>query len=699
MKPRRDSKRKRPVESPARVAAEWSPAVVAGALFVFALAARAIYLAQIADAPFTAILMGDAKAYDAWALQISAGDWIGHDVFYQAPLYPYFLGAIYAIAGHSVLAVRVAQAVLGSIAVVLIAQAASRLISRRAGLIAGIVAALYPTAIFFDGLIQKTALDAFLTAIVLWLLSGVLTAANSRGRWIALGVALAALSLTRENALALVLVVGIWSVAGAPGAADNDVRGRRMANTAAFVAGLALLLAPVALRNYAVGGGFYLTTSQFGSNLYLGNNPYTDGTAGSLIAGRGSAEYERQDATDIAERAAGHPLTPGEISSYWTSRTLAFIRAEPMHWARLMLRKTALLWNSYEAFDTESQESYAEYSTLLRALAVVGHFGILVPLAAAGVLVTWPQRRRLSIIYTIALTYAASVVLFFIYARYRDPLVPFLLLFASAALAHGFETWRATSGRSRGLAVAALAAIIVATNWPLLSASETRAVSEHNLAAALQSEGRADDAIAHYRRAIEIKKDYAPSYSNLGAALMAKGETGAAIDAYRQAIAIAPDLADAHFNLGNALMARGDAASAATEFERARELGGSAVDVETNLGLALSESGQRDAAIAALQRAIALSPNNLTAHYALGRAFLESQRANDAIEQLRIAASNPNATADMINDYGIALISSGRLDDAISAFERATAKDPQSVEARNNLAAARADRARAGLTR
>ena len=32
--------------------------------------------------------MGDSHAYDAWAQRIAAGDWVGGDVFYQAPLYP-----------------------------------------------------------------------------------------------------------------------------------------------------------------------------------------------------------------------------------------------------------------------------------------------------------------------------------------------------------------------------------------------------------------------------------------------------------------------------------------------------------------------------------------------------------------------------------------------------------------------------------
>jgi hypothetical protein len=41
-----------------------------------------------------------------------------------------------------------------------------------------------------------------------------------------------------------------------------------------------------------------------------GNNPYTDGTAGSPLAGRGAAEYERQDAIALAERATGRTQSP-----------------------------------------------------------------------------------------------------------------------------------------------------------------------------------------------------------------------------------------------------------------------------------------------------------------------------------------------------------------------------------------------------
>src|SRR5204863_433542 len=79
--------------------------------------------------PFFTVLLGDSRAYDQWAQRIAGGDWIGREVFYQAPLYPYFLAVLYAIAGRHLLLVRTVQAIIGSAACVLLGLAARRLIS------------------------------------------------------------------------------------------------------------------------------------------------------------------------------------------------------------------------------------------------------------------------------------------------------------------------------------------------------------------------------------------------------------------------------------------------------------------------------------------------------------------------------------------------------------------------------------------
>ena len=210
--------------------------------------------------------------------------------------------------------------------------------------------ALYAPAIFFDGLLQKAVLDVFFICLALWILSGCMPAAGDAteakatpSRWLALGAAMGALSLTRENALVLVAVIGLWALVGRPaGRSEGDRQTERRVQkrtirrplwgvgaALSFAVGLALILLPVAARNYAVGGGFYLTTSQFGPNFYIGNHAGSDGTYASLRPGRGAPEYERQDATDLAELATGRRLSPAEVSSYWTDRAVDFITTQP----------------------------------------------------------------------------------------------------------------------------------------------------------------------------------------------------------------------------------------------------------------------------------------------------------------------------------------------------------------------------------
>ena len=134
------------------------------------------------------------------------------------------------------------------------------------------------------------------------------------------------LALTRENALVFIVVILLDCCGNGDSASGADVPKRC---GGVLRPALALVLVPVAARNAYVGGGFYITTSQFGPNFYIGNNPKADGTYQSLRFGRGAPEYERQDATELAERALGRTLTPAEVSSYWTDQALDFIVSQP----------------------------------------------------------------------------------------------------------------------------------------------------------------------------------------------------------------------------------------------------------------------------------------------------------------------------------------------------------------------------------
>jgi len=618
-------------------------------VFAIALLVRLLYIWQIRSSPFFDTLLGDARAYDEWAQRIAGGDWIGRDVFYQAPLYPYFLGTLYTIFGRDLTVVRVAQAILGSSACVLLALAARRFFSDTVGFVAGLMLALYAPALFFDGLLQKTTLDVFFVCLSLWLIARI---SDRPGGWIGLGIAMGLLVLTRENALALVVVLVGWALW------KHTAR-----SAAAFAAGLAIVLMPVGIRNKVVGGEFLLTTSQFGANFYMGNNPLADGTEASLRAGRGTAEYEREDATQLAEYASGRRLTPAEVSSYWSGRAFAFIRSQPIAWAMLTAKKAALLVNRTEWLDTEAQESYAEWSWLLRFGAWIGNFGVLVPLAVAGVLLTWKQRDKLWILYALALTYAASVVAFYVYARYRFPLVPFLIVFAAAGVGSlADRRRRAEQGRAeqaRPLHTAGMllgiVAIAVVSNWPMLSSDLQRAVTENNLGAALQDDGRLSDAAAHYRRATEIRPEYPPPYNNLGVALAAEGKDAEAMAAYRRASMLDAMYADPHYNLANALLRQDRAADAAHEFEHAIALAPPSPDAFNNFGVALAQQGRMADALKQFEQVLRLDPDSAQGHRNAGNALVALNRLDEGIAHLRRAVELAPAEAAFKRDLAEAM--------------------------------------------
>lgn len=662
--------------------------------------------------PFFDVLLGDAQSYDTWARQIASGDWIGSGVFYQAPLYPYFLGAIYSV-DRSLLLVRVCQAFIGASSCVLLGYAARRLFGDTVGLVAGLLLAFYAPVLFFDGLVQKSVLDIFFLCVLLAALSGLVTEPARTWRWLGAGVALGVLSLTRENALLFVPVVVGWIwLHQARGAARGHM-------TALLVAGLALVLLPVGVRNQIVGGEFYLTTAQSGPNFFIGNNPLADGTYLSLRAGRGSPEFERVDATEIASQAMGRNLSPGEVSSYWTERALGYIRTQPLDWLALEARKLRLLWNATEVIDTESQESHAEYSPLLRVLGHVAHFGVLAPLALLGVWITWGERHRLWLLYAMLGTYALSVLAFYVVARYRLPIAPFLVVFAAAALVRGAAFLRARTATELGIGAAVVLSATVFCNWPAVPADLMRAVTYHNLGAGLQEHGRAADARAAYEHALRLKPDYAPAHTGLGSVLRQEGQLDEAIAQLKEALRLRPDFVDASYNLANALVDSGRLPEAISRYEDVLRHQPDAVDAHVGLGIALVAAERFDGAVEHFRRAVMLAPeaadppyylgrtllmrgdvaqaiehlsqalhNDAThapAHYELGNAYLAQKQFEPAAEQYREAIRLSPTLADAHNNLGIALGSLERWNEAADAFRAALRLEPSHAGAEANL--------------
>ena len=675
------------VTLPQRRGFAWS---VAGILAA-ALVLRVLHVWQLRDTPMFAWLLGDAREYDAWARQIASGDWLGQGVFYQAPLYPYFLGMLYAVFGDDLATARIAQALLGAFSCVLLALAGARFFSRRVGLIAGAILALYAPAIFYDGLIQKTVLSTFFLCLVLWLSSGDPGAAG-KGRWVGAGAALGGMVLARENALPLAAAVVAWL-----GIQRDAPISRRLVWGGLFLAGLMAVLMPVGIRNLLVGGDFYLTTSQFGPNFYIGNNENATGLY-AAIGRRGDPGDERWDATALAQDALGRELTPREVSAYWTDQALAYITSRPGHWLRLLGKKVVFLLNAREPADTEDLYSYADASMVLRGTQRLFHFGTLLPLAVLGAYMTWPRRRRLGLLYLLLGTYAATVVVFYVFGRYRFPLVPILVLFASAGLVEAPRLWRASAPGRLAVASGLLIASVVLCNITLFDPDRMKAQTYINLGAAFKSRGRIDEAIFQYRRA-EVLDPQNPAISyNIGNALVTRGDHEAAIVHYRRALELQPDMAELHNNMAMAYKELGDLGAAASQFEKALELDSTYAPAHYNLGVVLQEQGDAHGAMRHFEKAASLRPRSYESVTAIAwvLAVHPSSDLRNAGRAIRLAEHAAELTQfrrpEVLDVLAAAYAAAGRFDEAVEMAERAAAlassqgKRPLAATIRGRLA-------------
>jgi len=609
----------------------------AALLFAFALCVRGLHLLAMRDSPLFQVLICDCGQYDAWARRIAGGEWIGNQVFYQTPLYPYLLAVVYYVGGHSVWAVRLLQAVFGALSCVFLARAGARFFSARVGWVAGILLAIYPPAIFFDGILQKASLDLLLMTALLWTLGVAQQAAQAR--WFAgIGALLGAMSLNRENAAALLPVLLAWIT----WLSWPEVRRVWLPRCLVFIAGLALVLVPVGLRNYYVGGAFLLTTAQMGPNFYIGNHRGADGGYSPMRAGRGEPGFEALDARMIAEDDLKRALTSREVSQYWLGRSWREIREAPVAWVRLLGRKWLLTWNALEMIDAEAIHTHALHSPVLRVLRLVLHFGVLCPLTALGIWLTRRDWRQLWILYAMLVTFAAAVTLFYVFARYRYPLVPVVTLFAAAGVVEASRrAWRGSRDDRGELLIGGVivAAAAVACNWPIPQQYRDDAITYYNAGSTMMGLGRTPEALQLYELAIAADPKFPETYNNVGRALLEEGQTAAAKRNLEQAIALDPQHALYHLNLANVFLKERDFPRAAAELERTIELDPLLLIAYGPLAELKFNAGDVDGAVHILRRAVERQPGTAATHADLAMVLEAQGHMAEVIQELRVAVA------------------------------------------------------------
>lgn len=397
------------------------------AIFAVALAMRVAHVLAMRDTSFVQHPSIDPGAYDARSREILAGKWFPDDVFFQDPLYPYLLAGMYTITGGAKLGPYFVHAVISAISCVLFYIVGKRYISERAGIFAGVIAALYAPFLFLDGQLEKNTLTILTLMSTLALLAR--PASMSAGRIFAAGFMLGCGALVRGNFLLVIPAISLILLFEP----DLGAIARRVKFAILFGIAALVPFSPFTYHNWRVSGDFILTTAQAGTAFYLGNNPENvSGGIHAISFNRQVPEFEADDWKREAERRCGRALSRREVSSYWFGAATSHITKDPgfKWWLSLILKKAELIVNDYEVPDNTAMRYVERLSPALGLNRV--RFGTVAPFGLVGVLlllIGWHTRKPIFVAFGI---YGATMLLFPVSDRFRAPVAALMILGAGA---------------------------------------------------------------------------------------------------------------------------------------------------------------------------------------------------------------------------------------------------------------------------
>jgi 4-amino-4-deoxy-L-arabinose transferase-like glycosyltransferase len=395
-------------------------------LVVVPLFAFAVRLAYAALLPPTIVVTfeADPLTYDQIARNVVAGRGFTGASFYYPPgtevptafwdaLYPLFLAGLYAGVGHSIPAVRVAQAILGAVAVGGIFVLGRQLVRPAVGIVAAAVSAVYPFFVYYSGQLLTETL--FMALVVLLFVVGFHSsslgagfgkgaAGAGRGWWFALLGGIAGLAaLCRAEVFYVGPVFALWCAWR-----TSKFPWRRLRLGAIAIAAMVAVMLPWGLRNQATQGQLILTTTKLGYNLYKYYHPTM--TADQTV--------RVVPFPDFGDR------TEPQREALLREQGLRFMSQDPPRTLWFMANKLVLLFKL-----TPSNEVNRQY-----ALVSLASYGLLLPFMLGGGYLALRRGGRFLPVLAYVLFSVATKAAVFAGIRLRMQIEPFLILLAAFAI-------------------------------------------------------------------------------------------------------------------------------------------------------------------------------------------------------------------------------------------------------------------------
>jgi 4-amino-4-deoxy-L-arabinose transferase-like glycosyltransferase len=353
---------------------------------------------------------------------------------YFAPGFPYFLALVDILDGHetrrdgAIHPARISQAVLGTITVALIGLVALELFGEVAGLIALVLAAVYPVLIELS---VTLVAENLLTALVLAAVYAGLRVRRARSAWTTYawvagtGVLAGLATLTHENGIVLLipLIPAVWI--GRP-----RLRPRSLAAPSLLLAATVLTILPWTIRNAVVMHHFIPVSDETGITLV--------GTYNVASAADPQLAYKWRVFYGIpGERALireSPTLTEPQIGARLERQALHYISAHPFSPFAVAFHNTLRMFELEGSFAWQASAAAVSLPTNTARVGIFS-FWLLCLLAIAGAF-TRLARSAPKWVWVVPLLLALSVVVVNVETpRFRAPVDPFLILLAAAGVA------------------------------------------------------------------------------------------------------------------------------------------------------------------------------------------------------------------------------------------------------------------------
>jgi tetratricopeptide (TPR) repeat protein len=201
-----------------------------------------------------------------------------------------------------------------------------------------------------------------------------------------------------------------------------------------------------------------------------------------------------------------------------------------------------------------------------------------------------------------------------------------------------------------------------------------------HLGTELVNQGSIPEGLPHLHRALALDPESASAHTQLGVALATQGNRDQAIQQYRRTLALRPRSAIAHNNLGVEMAGRGDHEQGLRHLREALEIDPDYVDALVNLGYMYAARGDYSDALPLYTRALNLKPDSFQAHFNLGSALHQMGHSRQAVNSFVQALRLDPESAEGHFSIGVALFGAGRQGQGLAHVRKAATLDPSFIQ-------------------